>query len=351
MPDPVPSALERLARSGPSADENEIARLLPEVLEEYRTRLRPALGALEVAVDGREYPTLLDALADPDAAFASVHLGFAGAAARGPGWDYLKPILSAEIGADGSTEVRLAAPGRDSTVRAVSRVLVREHFPPGGFSFPRDEGDGVPTLAQFARAVRTRGLSPFQIALLLYFSEERFRYEIDLVGNQVLPDRRAGRLPMARLVHRTSRVSHGLDAYLARGELALSNARALEILVDTHGLTDVEMAHVLGGVRELGRSMLDALKSRQLATFDHRLGLYRPRLDSFLPAVDRHGGDPSGRLAPIPNPALRTSVTELLAAADARATCPLCGDALPPGPRSLLCARCQGEVGEERSLS
>jgi hypothetical protein len=106
------------------------------------------------------------------------------------------------------------------------------------------------------------------------------------------------------------------------------------------------MAHVLGGVRELGRSALEALKVRQYASFDTRLGLYRPRLDAFLPSGDRMKPSQGPvKLPPIPDPALRTSVSELLAAADARATCPLCGDVLPAGPRGILCENCQQEIG------
>ncbi len=347
MVDSVPPALERLARAGPSADEEEVARLLPELLEEYRSRLRVPLGPVTVRVDGREPASLLEALADPAARFTNLRLEFPGAEGGGAAWDYLRPLRSLELGSDGGAEAVYQSGGKERSARAMARVLLRERYPPGGGAIGLPEGTtGVPTFPRLAEAIRAEGVAPFQLALLLYFSDERFRYEIDLIGNQVLPDRRAGRLPAARHVHRTSRVSHGLDAYLARGELALSNARALEVLVETHGLTDVEMAHVLGGVRELGRSILDALKSRGLASFDSRLGLYRPRLDAFLPAPERTAPEAPARLAPIPNPALRTSVTELLAAADSRATCPLCGDALPPGPHGLLCARCQGEVGE-----
>ena len=311
------AAFERLAASGPANEDPEPARLLPELLEEYRARLRPAIGPLGVTVDGRAYPTLLDAFADPAASFAQFTLDLAPDASDGPGWEYLHPIERLEVEADQGAEVRLRASAKQGPRRGMVRGLLREH-----------------------------GVVPFQIALLVYLSEERARFEIDLLENQLLPDRRAGRLPVSRRVHRSARVSHGVDVQVARGGMALTNARALEVLADTHGLTDVEMAHVLGGVRELGRSALEALKGRHYASFDARLGLYRPRLDAFLPSGDRaRPSDGGQKLAPIPDPALRTSVTELLAAADARATCPLCGDVLPPGPRGILCANCQEEMG------
>ena len=346
MPGPTPPSLETLVRSGPSANEGDLAQLLPELLDEYRARLRAPLGPVQVTVDGRSFPTLLDAFAEPGVEFARVELDFREAHPAGPGWEYLQPIERLEIDADGGTEVRPVEGMTGTPKRAMARVLLREHYPTGAAShLPGRDGDPVPTFPQIAKAVRAHGISPFQVALLLYFTEERFRYEIDLIGNGLLPDRRLGRLPIGRRVHRSSRLSHGVDAFVARGDLALSNARALEVLVDTHGLTDVEMSHVLGGVRELGRSALETLRSRQLASYDGRLGLYRPRLDAFLPASDRTlRSESPPKLTPIPDPALRTSVSELLAAAEARATCPLCGDALPPGHSGILCARCQQEI-------
>jgi hypothetical protein len=343
----VPPALEALARPSGTPEDRDAPNLLAELLEEYRARLRPAIGPVGVTVDGRPYPTLLEAFADPLASFRTFTLDLASAAPDGPAWEYLDPIERIEVESDQGAEVRPRPIAKHGPRRAMIRGLLREHYPPGGASrLPPPGGDGVPTLPILAQQFRAHGVVPFQIALLVYQSEERFRFEIDLVDNQLLTDRRNGRLPASRRVHRSARISHGVDAQVAKGGMALTNARALEILADTHGLTDVEMAHVLGGVRELGRSALEALKVRQYASFDTRLGLYRPRLDAFLPSGDRMKPSQGPvKLPPIPDPALRTSVSELLAAADARATCPLCGDVLPAGPRGILCENCQQEIG------
>ena len=347
MIETVPEGLQKLALAGPASGESDRERLLPEIVEEYRARLRHPLGPVAVTVDGKPYPTLLDAFADPSASFEHFSLDFSGASPGGPGWEFLPPVRRLEVEADGGAELRPPGDSAATPRRAMVRVLLREHFPPGS-ALPRPEagGDGVPTWPTFARQLRELGIAPFQIALLLYLSEDRHRLEIDLLGNQLLPDRRTGRLPVSRRVQRSPRLAHGVDAWVAKGAIALTNARALEVLSETHGLTDVEMAHVLGGVREMGRSALEALKSRQLATFDGRVGLYRPKLEAFLPTADRlRRADAPSRAAAMPDPALRTSVSELLAAADARATCPLCGDVLPANHPGILCDRCQAEIG------
>ncbi len=125
--------------------------------------------------------------------------------------------------------------------------------------------------------------------------------------------------------------------------MPLLASRCLAVIVESHGLTALEMTHVFGGVRELVDSALQGLAARGLVTFDRRTGVYRPRLDAFMPVPV---AEPS---APPPdtggaNPALRTSVQELLAAADARASCPLCGAPLPSDAKGILCDKCAAEV-------
>jgi hypothetical protein len=181
------------------------------------------------------------------------------------------------------------------------------------------------------------------VAILLYYRDERIGVELDLVRSLLLADIRAGRLATPRRVPRTSRLSWKLDRTIGRGDMPLLAARALTVLVETQGMTAVEMTHIFGGVRETVDSALQGLAARGFASYDRRTGTYRPRLDAFTPPPLVADGSP----APAPggsNPALRTSVQELIAAADARASCPLCGDPLPPGTKGILCARCAAEV-------
>jgi hypothetical protein len=191
-------------------------------------------------------------------------------------------------------------------------------------------------------ACRNLGLLPFSVAMLLYFPEERVSYELDLIRSLLQADVRAGRLAPNRRVRRPSRVSWKVDRAIGRGDLPLLAARAFSVLVETQGLTAIEMAHVFGGVRETVDSALQGLAARGFATFDRRTGTYRPRLDAFAPLPVAAEAVPAP--PPSGNPALRTSVQELIAAADARASCPLCGDPLPPGTRGILCPRCAAEV-------
>jgi hypothetical protein len=174
------------------------------------------------------------------------------------------------------------------------------------------------------------------------------RVELDLTEDVIEPDIRAGRLGLDHYVSRSPRISHGVDAFVARGHLPVSASRLLEVLVETHGLTAPEAAATFGGIHEMANTALESLRARRLATFDATHGVYRARLDAFLTS----GGGSLNLVEPLPPmaaPALRTSVSELLAAAESRATCPLCGEVLPSGPHGILCAKCAAEVGAART--
>jgi hypothetical protein len=327
--------------------ERALARGYEEFLSRRRTPLAPAV----ITADGNEYPNFYALLADPTAALMNFEIRLDPPTASGPAWEFSRPFERIVLRADGSADLHPLVPGPPD--RAIARFLLREHYLPrshaevdlaatGG---ARVEVPGfIGRLDQGIAACRVHSLLPFSVAVLVYLPEERVRYEFDLVRSTLLADPRAGRLAPSRRVRRTSRVSWGVDRAVGRGDLSMLAARCLEVLVESQGLTAVELAHVFGGVRELVDSALQGLVARQLVTFDRRTALYRPRLEVFLPpsGVPVGPGEPEAGGA---NPALRTSVQELLAAADARATCPLCGTLLPPGPKSILCADCAAKVG------
>jgi len=348
----APPEIEALAAQlGGERHDAYSQRALGRAVEEYLSRRRPPLAEVALTVDGKEYPNLFAVIADPEAKFASGEIRLEPLPSPGPAWRFLLPFERMVFADDGSVEIHPLEPG--PRIRAIARVLVREHYllrsqadeeraAAGG---ARVELRGIGgTLAEALAACREEAIVPFGVAILVYLPEERFRYEFDVLHSTLLPDPRAGRLAPGQRVRRSSRLAWSLDQYVAKSDLSLLGVRALEVLVESPGLTSVELSHVFGGIRELVDSALQGLVQHRLITFDRRTGVYRPRLDAFLPPA----GAPPTRpdLAPGgSDPALRTSVQELLAAADARATCPLCGNPLPPGPKTILCENCSTQVG------
>jgi hypothetical protein len=326
-------------------------RALSRATEEYLSRRRPPLAQVAVTADGKGYPSLYAALADPAAKFETAELRLDPAPSLGPSWRFLLPFERLTFQSDGSVEVHPLEPGLP--IRAIGRILVREHYllrsqadeERGAAGGSRVELRGIGgSIAEAAAACREESILPFGVAVLAYLPEERIRYEFDVIHSTLLPDPRAGRLSPGQRVRRSSRLDWALDQYIARSDLSLLGVRCLEVLVESPGLTSVELSHVFGGIRELVDSALQGLVQHRLVTFDRRTGLYRARLDAFLPPAGAPTIRPESG-GSVGDPALRTSVQELIAAADARATCPLCGAPLPPGPKSILCDNCAAQVG------
>jgi hypothetical protein len=347
---PLPE-LDKLARSLAQERHGTFSeRALGRAYEEYLARRRNPLAPIRIKADGREFSSFYDLVADPKAGAETMEIRLDPPPEAGAAWEFLRPFDRILFAADGSAEVYPVGGG--APTRAIARFLLREHYllrtqaeedqaASGGkrVALPtqiRSWQDGV-------AACRTLGLIPFSVAMLVYFPEERISYELDLVRGLLQADVRAGRLASPRRVHRASRLSWKVDRVIGRGDMPLLAGRALTVLVESQGLTAVEMAHVFGGVRETVDSALQGLAARGFASYDRRTGTYRPKLDAFGPPALLAEGLPAPT-AGGSNPALRTSVQELIAAADARASCPLCGDPLPPGTVGILCARCAAEV-------
>ncbi len=324
-------------------------RALARTYEEYVSRHRRPLAPVVVSGDGTEYPTFYSLLADPTARPTTLEVR-PEPAPPASGWAFLHPIERLVLLPDGSAELHPAVPGPPE--RGIARVLLREHFLPrsrddedrGAAGGSRVELPGfIGTLDTGLATYREQGLLPFCVAVLVYLADERVRYEFDLLETSLLPDPRAGRLPPSRRVRRSSRVSYAVDRVVGRGDLSLLASRCLEIIVESQGLTSVELAHIFGGVRELVDSALQGLVERQFVSFDRRTGVYRPRIETFVPSAAAAGLRTEAPMRES-DAMLRTSVQELLAAADARAACPLCGAPLPPGWSGILCESCTAKV-------
>lgn len=331
-----------LARDGFGPDG---ARALSEAYDDYLLPRRRPLVPFALRVDGKDYRSFYEALSDPKTEGRTAEFRLGGPVAGGPGWEFLVPFRRILLFEGGAGEL---VPGDGGPARRVIvRFLLRDRFAlgtpgSGAPAVPRSPGatDGFGTLAEEVAACRSAPMLPFAAALLVYLPAERVRYELDLLRSYLLADPRAGRLAPARRVARTARFSWGLDRQIGRGRLSPLAARSLELLAETHGLTAVELASILGTARELVEAALKSDVDRGFATFDRRTARFHAQLEAFLPRPA-----PLTAASPSADPALRTSVQELIAAAEAKATCPLCGSPIAGASNKLLCDDCASAVG------
>ncbi len=298
-------------------------------LKAYRRSAAPSLGPLKLVIDGKARP-FYQAIADPKVPFARVEVALE-AAPPASDWVFLRPFSRILLAGDGSAEVH---PPSGPKERVIARWLPRE-----GWRHPGHRPSGrLPTPSGLPTAIREGGFLPFGAALEIYASEERWRYEIDLLDGRLLADPRAGRYPKAARVRWPSRAAWSLDRLIARSNLAPDDARLLEAVAEIEPGARSD----LGGPTQPGRDVqgLERLAARHLVEADPATGRWQ-----IVPeALGGGTRAPAPRRAPAPARGLQESVRGLLAEADARATCPMCGDAFAPGGHGLLCDRCQREV-------
>ncbi len=342
--------LERLAADlGKGRFGEPVRRGLDRAFEEFAFRRRPTIAPVAFTADGRSFRSLYAALADPSVRFDPLEVALAGPVEPRPGWEFLVPFQKLELRKDGSAELVPSEGGAPR--RAIARLLLREHFlfpEPNGKTGPPGARPELPpllgTVGEELALCRTAPLVPLSVAFLIYLPEERIRLELDLVRGALLADPRAGRLSAARRVLRTSRIAWALDHLVGSGQLSLLAGRCLETLVESNGLTSSELARLFGGVRSHVDQAVRALVEKQVVSYDPRTGFFHARLEAFLPSPAEPGTE---RTPPAIDPALRSSVQELMAAAESQATCPLCGRPLSPNSTWILCDDCARTVGVE----
>ncbi|MCI4358034.1 MAG: hypothetical protein L3J95_01320 [Thermoplasmata archaeon] len=296
----------------------------------------PAIGRFALTVDGREFEDLYAAVLDPTARFERVELLLNEAVPPGPAWEFLKPFQRLVLESDGSADLY---PRWGLVEHSIARVLTREGFgtPPSGPEF----GWGrLPSLPQFARALRSGGYVAFGVALELYGSHARTRYELDLLGSRILADPRSGRrAPSSRLRH-PSRAAWTFDRLVSAANLAPTSARVLETIWETGAASEADLVRIFGEA-DGGAGTIGILARHRLIEADPDAGGWRVRPDPVGPVARAPSSSQAVRE---PQSALRHNMGELLAGAEARQTCPMCGEELPADHQGLLCERCTREV-------
>jgi hypothetical protein len=346
----VPSSLDRVlgfahATGTPGAGAVEDATL-SQALDLYVEGGLRRLAGVEARSRGRSYASLYEAIQDAAIAEETLELSVTDPPASGPAWEFLRPMRRVELFRDGTAQL---VPLGGTPLRAIARVLLRESaIRPGA-------EPGLPLgLAKVAEAfayLRSGPTVPFRIALLLYLSDERVRYELDLTEDALLKDPRAGRAPGGRKLRRPPRIAWEIDRYIASGALPLGDVRILEVLAETRSASLEELALIFGGESDAIRGSLGRLARRGLVPADPPNGQYRVLLDAFRTPTGASAARPGTDLAEAVDDegssSLQKEVSDLVASADASATCPVCGDQLPAGHTGLICSRCAAEVSED----
>jgi hypothetical protein len=272
----------------------------------------------------------------------------------------------------------LSDPGTVYT--GVVRLSVREAYIPRSMKQEQEARRGNPppsppfdlfSMEELSLFVQAHGVVPLRVGVMMYTARARFAYDIDVIRGELVQDPRSGRFPVAGVVVRSSRVSHGLDRFVARHELSNVMNRVLELIFESNGLTPNEVAMVLQISEDIAHSSLETLAARQLIVLDQKTRGYLPLPQAFLSEVEakmelkeeekRRAEALNAKLeppeiprAPLPPPTqvthsvtpseLKESVGDLLDMVEAHPTCPLCGRRMTGPSRDLVCRECLKEM-------
>lgn len=356
---------EGLARFAPKDVHDSFSqRNLHRVLFQFSQRTPPHLARLRWDADGQPVASLAQLLARPTFPASTRVTVLDPVKEPGP-WEFSMPTAGMVFDPGGAGKIvtvpfnphslapwDVTDPGREES--CVIRFACRESFVPRSIRQQNAARDGDPprpppfelfTPKELAHFVQTTGVVPLQVALLAYTSKTRYRYEVDLIKNMILRDPRAGQLTLEDFVPRSARLAHGLDRFVARGELPLLPRRVLETLFESKGLEVNDIAVSLDVAPELAQAALETLVARKFAEHDSRTGGYLPLPQVFLTRaeVERERADEEARRAK-QSVGLRESVEVLFNQIEAHPACPLCGREIEVGAKELLCSRCQEDV-------
>lgn len=340
-----------------------------KALFDYAQRQPPSIAKVRWIADGQQVRSLGQVLlqaSPPERLTAMFHEPRADPQA----WEFTTPAALVDFDSQGSGRVISFRydphkippwdphdPGTEEP--CVVRLSVRESYIPRSIKQETETNEGRPpppppfelfSIPDLCRFVRSTGVVPFRIALHLYTSRTRLRYEIDLLHNLLLADPRSGRFSTEDRVERSSRICHGLDRFVARGALPLLPRRVLELLFDSSGLSVQDVSVILQVSPDLARASLQSLVGRQFASFDNRTQIFVPLPQVFLTRAEaereRRDEEERKRHAPT-SEALKAAVHELLVEVESKAGCPLCGGAMRAGSPELLCDDCMAAVEQE----
>jgi hypothetical protein len=365
---------------------------LRQILMAASQRSLPHLAKVHWELDGERLPNITSILSK-EGLKGKIGLVFQQPVMDRVAWEFTTPAAAIAFDPRGAGRIvtfhfdphsltpwDLSDPG---TVQpGVVRMSVREAYIPRSMKQEQEARRGNPpppppfdlfSMEELSLFVRAHGVVPLRLGVLMYTARARYAYDIDVVRGELVQDARSGRFPVTSAVVRSSRLSHGLDRFVARHELSNVMNRVLELVFESNGLSPNEVSMVLQISEDIALSSLETLASRQLVVLDKRTQTYVPLPQAFLTESEakmelkeeekRQAEAKKKLLAPpeppapkesvrAPTPAapaappadLKDSIEKLLDMVESHPTCPLCGRRMSGQSRDLVCRECLKEM-------
>lgn len=276
-------------------------KTLRQALMDARGRRLPPLAHFRWELNGRRMPTFADLLLEQELS-GKVGLIFYQPNMRRESWEFTTPVAAMAFEPKGAGKIvtfeydpTAITPwnlnDRGTEDPCVVRFSVRESFIPRSIKQEQEALRGTPppgpqfelfSLSEIAKFVRSNGVVPFRVELMVYTSKMRHAYDLDVVNGLLVQDPRSGRFAVTERIKRSPRLYHGLDRYIARREIPPIPSRILEFLFEAPGLNPTDVTVLLGISPELAAASFKTLEERQLCVWDKGTRTYFPLPRGFL---------------------------------------------------------------------
>lgn len=254
---------------------------LGQSLRKYQSSVEKKLADVSFKIDGKRYPSLLDAIYEiKEWNEMEIHLFHPNTEEI---WEYDTPTKLIKINRQARGGLMLFHvnpfalnqwnPGQEPIIEPAMFMsyLTCFYSPESIKAYTKkvDEKPLIPpkalcTPSELWEDIRKKGIVPFQMTLCAYTKKRRYQYQLDVLDNYLLKDFRDGKIPIANRIFRLPLDYLHLDKLLSLQELPDLAKKVLQVFFELKeaNVADIEIG--LGITEKMAKDNINALFKRGL---------------------------------------------------------------------------------------
>ncbi len=250
-------------------------------LRKYQRSVGNKLADARFKIDGKKYPTLLDAIYNIKE-WSEMEIDFYHPNTK-ERWEYDTPTKLIKINRQGRGGLMLFHinpfalnqwnPKQKPIIEtAMFRSYLADFYSPESIKSHTKKMDEKPLVPprplsspfELWEDIRKKGIVPFQVALCAYTKGRRYLYQLDILGNALLRDFRDGKIPIANRIFRQPLEYYHLDNLLSTHELPELANKVLQVFFELEDADAADIQMGLGITERMARNNVSALAKRGL---------------------------------------------------------------------------------------
>jgi hypothetical protein len=263
----------------PQMVDNYAERHLDQAVKKFQRTKGEVLADIVFKVDGKRYPSLLDAIYEVEI-WNELEIGF-----FHPNteiiWEYDTPTKIIKINNQGRGALMVFPvnpfslnqwnPEQEPLVEsAMFSSYLSYFYSPESIKSQSNKVDEKPlipprplcTLHELWHDIRKKGIVPFQLTLCAYSKVKRYVYQLDVLNNKLIIDFRNGKIPIANRKFRETIDYYHLDHFLSTMELPDLAKKVLQVIFELEEVMVADIEIGLGLTEKMAMDNVNALAKR-----------------------------------------------------------------------------------------